>query len=435
MLDIINHYLTLWGGSLLGLPQDSVAFPIMRLLLLTAFVGLLHVITTYLLTPALHYFSMKTRIAITSYLIKHKFFLNLFRLIPLVLLQHYVNFVDSDSIEAFILKLTSMALILSSAILVFCIINALYDLLEHRQVTRNAPIRSMTQLLKVITVSVTLILSVATFIDKSPTYLLSGLGALSAVLLIVFKDPLVNFFAGLQISSQRLIKVGDWIEIEGVVDGTVTSINMVNCTIRGWSNQTHTVSLVKALESKNWRDMPNMGRHIKRTVYIDIDSIEFIDRDDIQRLSKFRLMNNYFENKFSEQKVWGEPHIKNNNEALNQREMTNVGCFRYYIKHYLQAHPKINSQATMLVRQLNPTQQGLPIQIYAFTNPENSGWSETEELASDIIDWVIAISKRFNIKIYQQPSQHGLRQAMSGATMDDRMGYLHSIATQKEANQ
>lgn len=263
---------------------------------------------------------------------------------------------------------------------------------------------------------------------SSPTYLLSGLGALSAVLLIVFKDPLVNFFAGLQIASQRLIKVGDWIEIDGIADGTVISINMVNCTIRGWSNQTHTVSLVKALESKNWRDMPKIGRHIKRTLFVDMDCISFIDSNDIERLSKFEVMREYFDRKYTEQNEWGDAEAKNGKSALNRREMTSVGCFRYYIKHYLMAHPKINQNATMLVRQLNPTQQGLPIQIYAFSKPEYAGWADTEDLAGDIVDWNIAIAKRFDVKIYQQPSQYGLSQAISESSRLSNIDIMSKVA-------
>ncbi len=432
MLDNLNSEILRLGSEYIGISDDALAYPLFRLVVLLISVLLIHILTTRLLTPTLRKVAVKTRIPLTSYLIKHKFFLNVFRLIPLMLIQYFAYFIGSEAIEAFIDKFTNIALIFSSAALIFCIINSLYDVLEHRKVTRNAPIKSIAQLLKVVTVCITLIMSVATFIDKSPTYLLSGLGALSAVLLLVFKDPLVNFFAGLQITSQRLIKVGDWVEIDGNVDGTVISINMVNATIRGWSNQTHTVSLTKLLEGKNWRDMPKMGRHIKRSFYVDTDSVSFIELDDIKRLSEFKLMERYFEEKQKEQPQWGDSGTKEGKNALNQREMTNIGCFRHYIKHYLMAHPKINENATTMVRQLNPTEKGVPIQIYAFTKPEHSGWIETEELSSDIIDWVLAIAKRFDITIYQQPSQLGLRSAISEES--HRVAHLSSeVFTQRTA--
>jgi miniconductance mechanosensitive channel len=412
MLEIVNEFIVNFGTKHLSIDVGSITFPLVRLILLVMFVGAIHYLTTKLLAPALRAFVIKASFPMMSYLLKHKFFLNIFRLIPIVLVQYFLSFVGSATIQAFVSKLTNISLIVSCAILIFCIIDSIYDLLEHRNVTRNAPIKSVAQLLKVITVAITTIMVVSTFIDKSPTYLLSGLGALSAVLLIVFKDPLVNFFAGLQITSQKLVRVGDWVDIDGVVDGTVVSINMVNCTIRGWSNQTHTVSLTKLLEGKNWRDMPNMGRHIKRSFYIDVDSVEFLEMEDIERLSKFELMDSYFADKFSEQGAWGESGLRAGKDAINCRQMTNVGSFRYYIKNYLMAHPKINAHGTVMVRQLNPTEQGLPIQIYAFTRPEHSGWVETEELASDIIDWVFAVAKRFDVTIYQQPSQLGLSKAL-----------------------
>jgi miniconductance mechanosensitive channel len=414
MLEQINNFIIGIGTEHLSISADSVIFPIARLLLLVLSIAAVHYLTTKLIAPALRAFVVRVSFPLMSYLLKHKFFLNLFRLIPIVLIQYFAGFIGSTTIETLIYKLTNISLIGSCAILIFCIIDSIYDVLEHKKVTRNAPIKSISQLLKVITVAVTTIMVVSTFIDKSPTYLLSGLGALSAVLLIVFKDPLVNFFAGLQITSQRLVKVGDWVEIDGVVDGNVISINMVNCTIRGWSNQTHTVSLTQLLEGKNWRDMPTIGRHIKRSFYIDVDSVEFLESSDIDRLSKFSLMKKYFEDKLSEQDFWGEEGLKESKDAIDCRQLTNVGTFRYYIKHYLTAHPKINEHATILVRQLNPTQQGLPIQIYAFAKPEHSGWVETEELASDIIDWIFAVSRRFDVTIYQQPSQLGLTKAIMG---------------------
>lgn len=415
-MNFINELLLQIGTQQLGLHENSLIYPSVRFLLLITGVALIHAISTYLFTPTLRKIAIKTNLSLISYLIKHKFFLNIFRLAPLVLAQHFSYFIGSETIEAFLNKATSIALIASSSVLIFCTIDAVYDLLEHKRLTRNAPIKSIAQLLKVITVCVTLIMTIATFMDKSPTYLLSGLGALSAVLLIVFKDPLVNFFAGLQIASQKLVRIGDWVEIDGVVDGTVVSINMVNATIRGWSNQTHTVSLSKLLEGKNWRDMPNIGRHIKRSFYVDIDSVDFVEYEDIQRLSKFSLMKDYFEGKEKEQEEWGRAGLRDCKEPINQREMTNVGCFRYYIKNYLLHHPKINENGTILVRQLNPTEKGLPIQIYAFTKPEYAGWVETEELSSDIIDWVFAIAKRFDVKIYQQPSQYGLKEAIKENT-------------------
>jgi len=414
-IDFVNDLISQLGATL-KIEDGSYLYPLARFFILGIVVYVTHLITLKVLTPLVQKVAIKLRISMIGYLIKHKFFLNLLRLIPLVLLQYFAYFIGSDVVEDLVSKATNIALIISSAILIFCIIDSFYDLLEHRQVTRNAPIKSIAQLLKVVTVCVTLITTVATFMDKSPTYLLSGLGALSAVLLIVFKEPLVNFFAGLQITSQKLVKVGDWVEIDNVVDGVVVSINMVNCTIRGWSNQTHTVSLSKLLEGKNWRDMPKSGRHIKRSFFVDVDSVDFIEHDDIERLSQFSLMKDYFDSKRLEQDMWGEQGTKTSNAPLNRREMTNVGCFRYYIKHYLMAHPKINKDATVMVRQLNPTQQGLPIQVYAFTKPEHSGWVETEELSGDIIDWIFAIAKRFDIKIYQQPSQFGLQQAIRSET-------------------
>jgi len=410
-MDLINYYLLYFGSEYFSLSSQSIAYPVTRSLMLLISVALLHWITTKTVTPAIRYMISKIRLPIASYLLKHNFFLNVFRLFPIVLIQYFSYIIGSETIEALFAKSTSILLIGSCSVLIFCILDSIYDILEHRNVTRNAPIKSLWQLLKVVTVIVTLIMIISAFIGKSPAYLLSGLGALSAVLLIVFKDPLVNFFAGVQITSQRLVKVGDWVEIEGVVDGTVISINMVNCTIRGWKNQTHTVSLSKLLESKNWRDMPTLGRHIRRTFYIDADCVKFLDIDEITQLSQYDLLKPYVDKKLAEQPNWGEKGINSTKNPINSRQLTNIGMFRAFIKAYMHAHEKINEHSTILVRQLNPTEHGIPMQIYAFTKPEYSGWQETEELASDIIDWTFAISKRFDITIYQRPSQLGLSKA------------------------
>ena len=415
MFEIFNQLLLSSGERYLGLAPEAIAFPIIRLILLISLVIIAHVVVVKLITPTLRKIVTRIRMPIMSYLLKHELFLNIFRLIPIALLGYFSYLIGEDVIEDFIGKITSLTYVICGALLTFSLLNAIYDYLEHRKLTRTAPIKAISQLLKIITVCVSMILIASVLMDKSPTILLSGLTALSAVLLITFRDPIYQLSCGITVASQRLCQVGDWISIANQgVDGEVVSLSMTTATIKQWDNSLISVNVSELLNSMiNWQNIYTHGRRIKREFLIDIDSVEFMSEDEISSMEDIDALRPYLDAKKEEQDLPLKGATKALSPSLlNQRRLTNIGMFRAYAEAYLHQHPKINQQNTILVRQLQATDKGIPVQIYCFTNSEYSSWVPHESVNSDIADWLTASAKTFGLRLFQQPSQMAVSDAI-----------------------
>ena len=249
-------------------------------------------------------------------------------------------------------------------------------------------------------------------IDKSPIYLLGGIGALTAVLLLIFKDTILSFVASIQIHSNDLFKIGDWLEAPQFgADGDVIDIALHTVKIQNWDKTISIIPSHKLIESsfKNWRGMSESGgRRIKRSIYIDQTSIRFCDEQMIEKFKSFKLLAPYLEAKLAEIDASNADKNINMQALVNGRRLTNIGTFRAYIQAYLKNHPMIHQNLTFLIRQLAPSEKGIAIEIYVFTNITD--WIAYEAIQADIFDHLLAVLTEFELQVFQNPTGKNFEQ-------------------------
>jgi miniconductance mechanosensitive channel len=293
---------------------------------------------------------------------------------------------------------------------------------EHEQApngvaTTTGSIKSYVQLGKLVLMIVGAVVMTGALLDRSPLILLSGLGAMSAVLMLVFKDTILSFTAGVQISSNDMLRVGDWIEMPQVgADGFVVDIALHTVKVQNWDKTITTIPTWRLMSEsfKNWRGMfSSGGRRIKRTLRLDANQVRFLCEDEIHRLSRIALLKPYLEGK--------KRDVQETNAALrerlgddavepsNQRRLTNIGTFRAYVDAYVRAHPQIHQEMLLIVRTLEPTGEGVPLELYCFTS--TTAWVEYERIQGDIFDHLIAILPEFGLGLYQSPTGKDIRAA------------------------
>ncbi|AKM06706.1 mechanosensitive ion channel family protein [Pelagerythrobacter marensis] len=293
-------------------------------------------------------------------------------------------------------------------------INALY---ERKPQAASRPIKGYIQVLKIVVYSGAAILIVAVLIEQSPLLLLSGLGAMAAVVLLVFKDTILSLVASVQLTSNDLLRVGDWIEMpQAGADGDVIDIALHTVKVQNFDKTIVSIPTHRLISEsyKNWRGMSEAGgRRIKRAIFIDQNSIGFLADEDAAGLKRFALIADYLEDKQREIGQWNADLGDAGREAVNARRVTNVGTFRAYVIAYLRAHPRISPAMTLMVRQLEPGPKGLPLEIYCFT--DTTAWLEYERIQSDIFDHLLAILPEFGLRIFQQPSGLDLRELTTGS--------------------
>lgn len=282
-------------------------------------------------------------------------------------------------------------------------INALY---QRKPQSASRPIKGYIQVLKIVVYSGAAILIVAVLIEQSPLILLSGLGAMAAVVLLVFKDTILSLVASVQLTSNDLLRVGDWIEMpQAGADGDVIDIALHTVKVQNFDKTIVSIPTHRLISEsyRNWRGMSESGgRRIKRPIFIDQNAIGFLGEEEIARLRRFALIADYLADKQREIDTWNAKLGEAGREAVNARRVTNVGTFRAYVLAYLRAHPRISPAMTLMVRQLEPGPQGLPLEIYCFT--DTTAWLEYERIQSDIFDHLLAILPEFGLRIFQQPS-------------------------------
>lgn len=298
--------------------------------------------------------------------------------------------------------------------------NTLY---QRRPDANNKPIKGYLQLVKIVVFAVAAVLMIAALIDRSPLVLLSGLGAMMAVLILVFQDTLLSVVAGVTVSSNDMIRVGDWIEMPSAnADGDVIDMSLHTIKVQNWDNTVTAVPIKRFLSEsfKNWRGMSESGgRRIKRALHLDQTSVRFLDAEQQQRLHKLRLIDDYLDGKEDEIAQWNARQREwVERDVVNARRLTNVGTFRAYVLRYLRAHPGIHQDMTLLVRQLQPGPDGLPLEIYCFTS--DTRWTVYEDIQSDIFDHLLSVLPEFGLRVFQEPTGYDLREGIGYARRDER---------------
>ncbi len=293
------------------------------------------------------------------------------------------------------------------ALLAFdALLNAVLEIYNTFPVSKQVPLKGFTQVAKIGLYLSAFIVILATLLGKSPIFLLSGMGVLASVLMLVFKDPILGLVAGIQLSTNRMLSKGDWISMSSYgADGDVIDIALTTVKVQNWDKTITTIPTYALISDsfKNWRGMEESGgRRISRSVHIDKSSIQFCTPEMLVRFAKIQYIAAYIEESQERLAAWNDEHGIDDASLVNGRRLTNVGIFRAYLLAYLRNHPGVNQEMTLLVRQLEPTPDGLPIQVYCFSS--TTEWAAYENLQADIFDHILAVAPEFDLRLFQNPS-------------------------------
>lgn len=340
----------------------------------------------------------------------HKFFSRLSHIAPAIVIRLLVPLV-TPSLSDLTRICTDIYVLSIVWLLIDSLLNALNTISHNNGISQKIPIKGFTQAIKLIAFLVACILALSIVFGKSPVFFLSGLGALTAVLLLVFRDALLGLVAGVMISVNNMVRTGDWIEMPSAgADGDVIDVSLTTVKVRNWDKTITTIPSYDLISKsfKNWQGMfDSGGRRIKRALYIDMRSVRFLDEEMIKRMMKIRRLRGYLQRKVKEV-LETNAEFGDDLEALcNGRRLTNLGTFRAYCEAYLREHGQINQNMLMIVRQLAPTEHGLPLEIYAFT--ADTRWVVYESIQSDIFDHLISVMKEFELEVFQSPSGKDLQ--------------------------
>ena len=394
---MFNEIFSLKG---IGLNSSENSIIVLGIFLVICIVS--YLISNKILISLISNLFKKTSTKLDDILIEKGFLNRLSNLIPLIIFYNLFNHFYGDYliINRLALALIAIVVILS----INSLLNAFNEIYNQSKYSDKVNIKSYFQIIRLVFNLFGLIIVVSIFSGQSPFYLLSGLGALTAVLMLVFKDTILSFVSSIQISSNDLFKVGDWVEAPQFgADGDVVDIGLHTIKIQNWDKTISIIPTHKLIDSsfKNWRGMSDSGgRRIKRSINIDINSIKFCNSELIKQFKEINIISEYINTKLSE--IDNHNTQLNTKSSINGRALTNVGTYRAYVKAYLKNNKHIHNDMTFLVRQLSPTEKGLPIEIYVFSN--NTNWIEYEEIQSDIFDHLLSVLNQFELKIYQYPS-------------------------------
>lgn len=356
---------------------------------------LAYLIARFLVARGLIYLTTRTRNQWDDILVKHLRPYRLAALAPLLILWYY-SFLWPES-ELVLSKICLFLILWLCILTINSLLNAVNLIYESRTTYSGVAIQGYLDLVKILFIAVGIILSASLFTDESPVLLLSGLGALTAVLLLVFQDTILSLVASVQIAANDLVKEGDWIEVPSFnADGDVTNMSLHNIKIQNFDKTFTVIPTHKLMEGsyKNWRGMSQAGgRRIKRSLYIDIQTVRFGEYEILDHLKKFDLLREYIS-----QRSWGPEGAQTGGRPRS----TNVGAFMAYIEAYLKNRPDVRKDLTVMVRQLDPGPTGLPLEIYVFTN--TTAWEEYEAIQASIFDHLLAVVPEFGLRVFQQPT-------------------------------
>lgn len=370
-------------------------------------------------------FTRKTPTKMDDLLHKHRVFSWMVRLLPPVLLYNLVHPVFSfyPYLIAPVQSLLSIYFTIVAIILFLGALDALLEYYDGHPASDRVPLKSFIQVIKTFVVSSGAIIVIAKLLGTSPLVFFSGLGAFTAVIILIFKDSILGFVAGIQLTTNNLVKPGDWIEMPKYgADGEVSDISLVTVSVQNW-DKTITVIPAYALISegfRNWRGMSESGaRRIMRSINIDMRSVQFCDAAILGKLRSIVLLREYLDAKTRELDDYNSRFAFDAAVPVNGRRLTNLGTFRAYVMAYLRTHPKINTDMTLIVRHMQPAENGIPVQFYVFCN--DVVWGNYENVQADIMDHLLAVLPFFGLRVFQNPSGADVTEAarMFGGQQQD----------------
>jgi len=328
--------------------------------------------------------------------------------VPLLIVSRGIELVPnlSEDMRALVTHTAQALIVVSVAMAIIRGLTYANELYERLPTSKNRPIKGFVQVAKILVLCGAAIIVISVLIDESPLLLLSGLGAITAVLLLVFKDTILSLVASVQLTTNDMLRVGDWITMPSMgADGDVIDISLHTVKIQNFDKTIVTVPTHRLVSDSyaNWRGMAEAGgRRIKRSIALDQNSIRFLTDEEVVDLKKFNVLRPYLEAQREEIAQWNARELEGEVSPVNARRFTNIGVLRAYILAYLKWHSSIDENFTLLVRQLAPGPQGLPIELYCFTN--TTTWAVYEDIQADIFDHMMAILPEFDLRVFQEPS-------------------------------
>lgn len=408
MNDLRNWVEDVIGSA--GVPDDWIPYLrllVMLILLIIVSYGSL-LITRRFVIRNLHTFFKRTSATWDDVLADNRTFENLGHIVPAAIIKIFapIIFRDFDQLIPIVSKLIDSYLVLVVMLVLISILRAIEYILQQSQEYTHKPIGSYFQLIRILLYLATGVTILSLLLGKSPLVFLSAFGAMTAIILLIFKDTILGLVASVQIASNDMVRVGDWIEMPKFnADGDVVAINLNTVKVKNWDKTITTIPTYFFITDsfKNWRGMQESGgRRIKRAIYINVRSIKFVDPETREHYKRYYLISDYVTSRQQEIEKFNEENDFDTTELINGRRMTNVGVFRRYAEEYLKNNKHIRQDMSLMVRHLAIEDRGLPIEIYCFTNTIR--WVEYEGIQADIFDHLLAAAAHFELEIFQQPS-------------------------------
>lgn len=403
-------------NRLLEYGLDPVITDYLAAIIMILFIGILCIaanfITQKIVLRVITHIITNNKFEWDNILLERKVFRRLSHIVPAIIIYYFSS--TFPDYQQLIEKGAITYIIVVGLMVIYSFLNAFNDIYLTFEISKIKPIKGYIQVVQIIVFILGGIIIIANLMGESPFILLSGIGALSAVLLLVFKDSLLGLVAGIQLAANDMVRVGDWIEMPKYeADGDIIDISLNTVKVQNFDKTITTIPSYALISDsfKNWRGMQvSGGRRIKRSIFIDTNSITFCTEEMIEKFKTIQFLSNYIISKEQEIAEYNAKNEINRNNPVNGRALTNIGVFRAYINQYLQHHPGISGEMTLLVRQLAPTEMGVPLEIYAFTN--DIRWDVYETIQSDIFDHLFAVAPEFGLHLFQNPSGNDFKNMM-----------------------
>ena len=410
--------LTLGAHTLRSSSMNPVVEYAVRAAILLVAVVIAYLVANRILVRLVRRVAAKTEARWDDALVGNKVFGHLSCLVPglVVYFGCIIAFPGSGDLNAILRRVAMAYMIVVLLRTISAVLRTLVEVYRTHEVSRQRPIKGFVQTIELVIWIVGLIAVVAMLMDQSPWKFLTGVGALSAVLLLVFKDSLLGLFASFLVTSNDMVRIGDWIEMPKYgADGDVIDISLNTVKVQNWDKTISTIPTYALVVDpvKNWRGMSESGgRRIKRAINIDMHTVRFCSAEMLNRFEEYEHVAEYLVARRKEVDEYNREHGVDTGHILNGRQLTNLGTFRAYVVGYLQNHPMINQDMTFLIRQLDPTDRGLPLEIYVFSSDQV--WANYEAIQSDIFDHIIAAVPEFDLAVFQSPSGRDFRNLAPG---------------------
>ena len=406
---IIKEILQSWGFNE-SWTDDLTSTIILVIILAIAFLG--DAICKHVILTTVTRLVKKTKATWDDVVFDRKVMIYLSHLVaPIILYILLPLAISNAGLLTFILRICMIYIIAVFLKFISALLSALYHVYSEREQFRDRPLKGLLQTVQVILFFIGGIIIVSILIDKSPMVLLTGLGASAAVLMLVFKDSIMGFVSGIQLSANNMLKVGDWITMPKYgADGTVIEVTLNTVKVRNFDNTITTIPpyLLISDSFQNWQGMQESGgRRVKRSINIDMTSVRFCTPEMLEKYRKIQLLANYVDETEKVVEEYNKEHDIDNSVLVNGRRQTNLGVFRAYLTNYLRSLPTVNQDMTCMVRQLQPTETGIPLELYFFS--ANKVWVAYEGIQADVFDHVLAIIPEFGLRVFQNPSGEDLR--------------------------